>query len=152
MTQQPEQGTPIPSMQDLRKLNPQELLDKLAQANHALLEANRTWERRLGEEKLRAKQDLDRLRSANQQHMTDLEKQNMVLLRSLTRLQGDLDKLQEENVTLRVKLSNGNGHKDEPSRPLGVAEPVQLGGTVAIAVPTPQLSGDAIPQQQPKTQ
>jgi hypothetical protein len=150
MTQQPE-GTPIPSVQDLKKLTQQELLDRLGQANYAIQEANRNAERRVNDEKIRSRQDLERLRAANSQHIKDLENQNQVLLRSLSRLQGDLDKLQEEVVTLRVRLSNGNGYRSEEARASAVPE-IQLGTSVPIASPTPQLSGDAIPQQQTKTQ
>lgn len=152
MTQQPE-GTPIPSVQDLKKLTPPELLDRLGQANYAIQEANRNAERRVNDEKIRSRQDLERLRAANSQHIKDLENQNQVLLRSLSRLQGDLDKMQEEVVTLRVRLSNGNGsYRPEEARASAVAEPIQLGTSVPIATPTPQLSGESVPQQQAKAQ
>lgn len=151
MTQQ-DSGTPIPSNQDLKKLSQAELLERLAQANYAIQEANRNAERRVNDEKIRSKQEMDRLRTATAQHTKDLENQNQVLLRSLSRLQADLDKLQEEAVTLRVRLSNGNGYRSDEGRPSAVAEPIQLGSSVPIAAPTPQLSGDAIPQQQIKPQ
>lgn len=140
---QGEAGVPIPSAQDLKKLSQQELLEKLAQANFSIQEANRIAERRVAEEKARSKQEMDRLRAATSQHTRDLENQNRVLLQSLSRLQSDLDKYQEEVVTLRVRL--GNGYKsDEQSRP-GMSEPVTPGSTVQIAHPSPTLSGDAIP-------
>ena len=149
MTQQPDSGIPIPSVQDLKKLSNQELLDRLAQANYAIQEAHRNAERRVNEEKQRSRQEIDRLRAATSQHTKELENSNQVLLRSLSRLQADLDKLQEENVTLRVRM-NGNGYKPEESRPAGVPE-VHLGTNVPIAPGAMQLSGDAIPQQ-PKQQ
>ena len=149
MTQQPDSGVPIPSVQDLKKLSNQELLDRLAQANYAIQEANRNAERRVNEEKQRSRQEIDRLRAATSQHTKELENSNQVLLRSLSRLQADLDKLQEENVTLRVRM-NGN-YKPEENRASGVPE-VHLGTNVPIAPGTMQLSGDAIPQQPPKQQ
>src|SRR4029077_21204227 len=145
---QPDSGTPIPSVQDLKKLSNQELLDRLAQANYSIQEANRNADRRVNEEKLRSKQEIDRLRAATAQHTKDVENSNQVLLRSLSRLQADLDKLQEENVTLRVRM-NGNAYRQEDTRPPSVSE-VHLGSSVPIAPATPQLSGDAIPQQPPK--
>lgn len=149
MTQQPDSGIPIPSVQDLKKLSNQELLDRLAQANYAIQEANRNAERRVNEEKQRSKQDIDRLRASTAQHNKDLENSNQVLLRSLSRLQADLDKLQEENVTLRVRMNGG--YRTEESRPSGVPE-VHLGTNVPIAPSQMQLSGDAVPQQPPKQQ
>jgi len=154
MTQQPDSGTPIPSVQDLKKLSNQELLDRLAQANYSIQEANRNSDRRVNEEKMRSKQEIDRLRAATAQHTKDLENSNQVLLRSLSRLQADLDKLQEENVTLRVRLGNGNGngYRGDEGRSAPISEPVHLGSNVPIAPAAPQHSGDAIPQQPPKQQ
>lgn len=145
MTQQ-DSGTPIPSMQDLKKLSQQELLDRLLQANFAIQEARKEAERRVAEERRRAAGDLDKLRVSTAQHNRELESDNKSLQRSLTRLQADFDKLQEETMMLRVKLSmHGNG-RGEDSRPVTVAEPMQPGGvSIPITVPTPQLTGDAIP-------
>ncbi|HXX92247.1 MAG TPA: hypothetical protein VEN81_01355 [Planctomycetota bacterium] len=144
MTQ--ESGIPLPSMQDLKKLSQQELLDRLVQASYAIQEARKDAERRVAEEKRRGNEALDKLRVSTAQHNRELESDNKSLQRSLTRLQGDFDKLQEETMMLRVKLSmHGNGKGDE-SRPVTVAEPMQPGGvSIPIQVPTPQLTGDAIP-------
>jgi hypothetical protein len=141
-------------MQDLKKLTQPELLDRLGQANYAIQEANRNAERRINEEKIKSRQQLEQLRAATSQHTRDVESENSMLRRMLTRIQGDLDKLQEEVVILRVRLSNGNGsyRQEEGTRASAISEPIQLGSTVPIASPTPQLSGDAIPQQQPKPQ
>jgi len=152
MTQQPDSGAPVPSMQDFKKLSQQELLDRLVQANHSILEANRTAERRVNEEKRRGVENLDNLRRSTAQHIKELESDKQSLLRSLTRLQAEYDKLQEETMMLRVKLSmHGNGNREEP-RPVTMAEPVQpMGVSIPVAMPAPELTGSAIPSA-PKPQ
>jgi hypothetical protein len=99
----------------------------------------------VAEEKRRGAESLDKLRISTSQHNRELESDNKSLQRSLTRLQGDFDKLQEETMMLRIKLSmHGNGKED--NRGVTVAEPMQPGGvSIPITVPTPQLTGDAIP-------
>lgn len=153
----PVEGVPIPSMGDLKKLPPEQLVEKIVQANRAL-------QRRDGEWSLKLQQECNRLRTATAQHVKELEETNSTLLRSLTRLQMENDKLKSQITTLEVKLEaacmNGNGQRrfEEPSpipvlpmspRTLAQApdlSPVPGPTPLAFAPSVPILTGETIPE------
>lgn len=100
-----ENGTPI---QDPKKLDAKELLDRLQKATTELIETKRNYERTIAQEKEKAKLELDRLRGTTANHIRDVESENKALLRSLSRLQIEADGLRNELVTMKAKLeSNG---------------------------------------------
>lgn len=144
----PAEGIPIPQTADPKKLDPKVLVEQIH-------EERRTAERRVAEERQRGRMELDRLRGATSQHIRDLEDQNKALLRSLSRLQLENDRLNEELVTLRVKLEN-NGVREEPQaappqpvRPASIVpmpDPIRLGPTLSIVPPAaPTLGGEPVP-------
>lgn len=94
-----EQGVPIP---DPRKLSQEELIALLQKATSDLQELRRATERRLHEADVKARTDLDRLRAATSGHAKDLEAQNSALLKSLARLQMEVDALRSEVAVLRA--------------------------------------------------
>jgi hypothetical protein len=101
----PDEGVPIP---DPKQLSSKELLEKLAYANRELQEERKKVDRRIYEEQAKSRMDLERLRGTTANHTRDLENQNSALLKSLSRLQIEVEKLQVENMTLKIKL-DGNG-------------------------------------------
>lgn len=151
----PAEGVPIPTMGDLKKLPPEQLVERIVQANRALQRKDAEWSQRL-------RQDMHQLRTATAQHVKELEEQNSTLLRSLTRLQMDNDKLKSQVTTLEVKLEaamNGHGqHRFEETtpiphlpmspRPLAQAPDITPtpGPTPLAIAGAPLLMGESIPE------
>lgn len=154
---QPAEGIPIPQRVDLSKMDPKALFDQLQ-------EERRSFERRLHEANSRAKMDLDRLRASTAQHTNDLEAENKTLMKSLTRLQQENDRLNQELTILRVRLEHNGQREAEAPAPFQVGappapavavptrlaapqDPVQLGTIPIAAVQSgPSLDGAPIPQ------
>lgn len=127
---QPDEGFPIP---DPKQLSTKELLEKLAHANRELQEERKKADRRIYEEQAKSRMDLERLRGTTANHTRDLENQNSALLKSLSRLQMEVEKLQVENMTLRIKL-DGNGRVPTEQAPwVGVGDNPHTG--MAISAP-----------------
>lgn len=151
-----QDGFTFQSANDLKKLAPEKLIDMLVQAG-------RTAERRLLEEKQRSRADLERLRNTNSQHIRDLEEQNGTLLKMLTRVQGENDKLKSDVVTLQVRLEGAVAaaaaaaaagarlEEAPPVQKIAVAEAVApAAGPAPAPIPIatnngPSLSGEPIP-------
>lgn len=153
----PQEGVPIQSMGDLKKLPVETLIEKLVQANRALQEEKRLSLRKDVEARATIKVECDRLRSATSQHVRDLEEQNSTLLKSLTRLQMENDRHRQEITTLQVKLEAALADReDTPPRTPHVAralaaapDPMHAGAPLSMPPSSPALSGDPIPPKPP---
>lgn len=155
----PQDGVPIQSMADLKSMPVETLIEKLMQANRSLQEEKRQSSRKDGEMRAFVKQECDRLRSVTSQHTRDLEEQNTTLLKSLTRLQNENDKLKQENTTLQVKLEAALS-RYEATTPeaaaatrtlLPMSEPMHAGAPLSMPSPAPSLSGDPVPSKPPSS-
>jgi septal ring factor EnvC (AmiA/AmiB activator) len=156
----PQDGVPIQSMGDLKKLPVETLIEKLMQANRALQEEKRQSARKESETRNFIKIECDRLRNATSQHLRDLEDQNSTLLKSLTRLQIENDKCRHEITTLQVKLEAAL--TDRPEAPQETAhagralaptpDGMHAGAPLAMPPASPALTGDPIPPKLPAPQ
>lgn len=153
----PQEGVAIQSMNDLKKLPVEVLIEKLMQANRALQEEKRQSARKDTEARAMIKLECDRLRSATSQHVRELEEQNTTLLKSLTRVQIENDKCKHEITTLQVKLEAALEYRmaitpeaAHAGRALApVAEAMHPGTSLAMPPASPALSGDPIPPKPP---
>jgi hypothetical protein len=91
-----------------QKLNPEELLAQLQQAQRDIQEERRQAERRVAEEHGRGEHDKSRIREHFESRIRGLEAESSALLRMLGRLQEENDRLCEEVVVFRAR-SLGNG-------------------------------------------
>lgn len=98
----PSAGIPI---EDPKQLSAPDLLERLQAATVKIQELQRSGERRVAEEKDRAKMDLERLRGTTAAHVRDVEAQNVALVKSITRIQNTLDAMERELIELRAKAS-----------------------------------------------
>jgi chromosome segregation ATPase len=96
-----QEGIPI---QDPKKLEQKELLDRLQKSTAELGDVRRAAERRVLEVEAKSRADLDRLRSVTADHAKGLREENAALVKSLVRLQADVDALREENAILKGRL------------------------------------------------
>lgn len=108
----PVGGNPVP---DVKHLEQKELLERLAQANRDRQEDQKKFERQFQVQKTQAAVDIERLRATTAPHTRDLEAQVSALLKSLARLQADVERLERENLTLRVR-GNGYAEPEAPSK------------------------------------
>lgn len=151
----PAEGVPLPSMADLKKLPSEALIEQIRQANQALQQEKQASFRKDREWEARLKLECDRLRTATAQHNRELEEQNSTLLKSLTRLQGDLDKAKQEITTLQVRIEifqsqNGREEHTPAARALAHApEPQHLGTTQLAPSSAPALMGAELPPKPP---
>lgn len=110
-------GSALP---DLKHLEQKDLLERLAQATRELKDERLKFDRQLQVAQTQAKVDIERLRATTAVHVRELEAQVSALLKSLSRLQADVERLERENLTLRVMA--GNGHAELPVKaPAGQA-------------------------------
>jgi len=141
------QGAPAPSMApeipDLKKLDLQMLMQDNAAARREVYEARRETQKRVDEERDRARYEIDRVRAdaAARQKRSDLE--NDALIVALGRLREENDALRQENILLKV-ARNGHASADarEPeTRPSSIPMPMAVGpigsGPTVPLVPVP---------------
>jgi uncharacterized protein (DUF3084 family) len=103
-------GSAIP---DFKQLDHKDLLERLATANRERQDEHQKFNRTLTQVQTQARVDLERLRATTAVHTKDLEAQVSALLKSLSRLQADVERLERENLTLQVTSRNGHA---EPLR------------------------------------
>ena len=106
-------GSPVP---DIRHLDQKDLLERLAQANRDRQDDRQRFEKQLQTLNTQRAVDIERLRATTAGHTRDLESQNSALLKSLARLQADVERLERENLTLRVTSGSGAGTPPQPGR------------------------------------
>lgn len=155
-----KQGVAIQSIGELKKLPPETLIDMLQESNRALQEEKRQGARREQDANSRVKMECDQLRKATATHTRELEEQNNTLLKSLTRLQAENDKLRQDIAKLEVKIelsSNGNNRGADTGaggthRPLVATEAIaHPGDRLSVSEPSTRLSGEALPPKLPAT-
>jgi predicted nuclease with TOPRIM domain len=142
----PGTAPPVP---DIKHIEQKELLDRLAQMNRERQEEHQKFNRKLQELQTQAKVDLERLRATTAGHTRDLESQVSALSKCVARLQAEIDRLERENLTLRVQAASGSQvpqtsfpEEKKPGIPLvnsvpGHSAPPPTGvGTVASGHPT----------------
>ena len=122
---------PVP---DPKKLEHKELLERLAQMGRERQEEHQKFNRELTRLQTQAKVDIERLRATTANHTKDLENQVQALTRSLARLQGEVDRLERDNLTLRVMA--GQSQVPLPSQP-PVPVPGNGGISMVTAAPRP---------------
>lgn len=116
--QDPANAHPQPPQMEvpsLRVPDVQLLVQDLAQSRRDLFEERRHSSNRLAEERERSRWEAERLRSEFGSQVKNLELENEVLVRAAGRLQGENDRLREENAMLR--LTKVNGHVEEKPAP-----------------------------------
>lgn len=101
MSDMPSDGIPI---EDPKKLEQKELLERLKKAMSDMESQRRESERRFHDLEGKCKADLDRLRASTAEHARALKSENEALVKSLARLQWDADALKEENAVLNGRL------------------------------------------------
>jgi len=114
---------------DPKKLEHKELLERLAQMGRERQEEHQKFNREIQRLQTQAKVDLERLRATTANHVTDLEKQVQALTRGLARLQGEVDRLERENLTLRVMAA-------QTQVPVSPPPPVPVPGNGGISMVT----------------
>lgn len=163
----PAEGVALPSIADLKKLPVEALIQKIADANRALMVEKQQSTRKDAEAAARLKLECDRLRAATSQHNRELEEQNTMLLKMLTKSQQENDKLKTEVTALQVRLdvlqagraaaqdAPGSVRALPPSQELPalpLAAAPELGTTPLAIAPGPKLEGIALPPRPPSSQ
>lgn len=118
--QDPATAHPQPPQMEvpsLRVPDVQLLVQDLAQSRRDIFEERRNSSNRIAEERERSRWEAERLRSEFGSQIKGLEHENEALVRAVGRIQGENDRLREENAVLR--LTKTNGHVEEkPAAPV----------------------------------
>lgn len=132
------EGVAIPQPEPLKD-DPQALKVEIMRLTRQIQTERQATAQTLGAERAKSKAEMDKLRQATSQHGRDLENQNSALLQSLGRMKAENDELQRKVMMLEVQSAQST-----QTLPRVQAEPTS---TVAVALATPALSGEAIPQK-----
>lgn len=132
------EGVPVPQQPEPLKDDPQVLKVEIMRLTRQIQAERQAAAQMLAGERVKSKAEMDKLRQATSQHGRDLENQNSALLQSLGRMKAENDELQRKVMMLEVQGAQ--------TLPRVQAEPTS---TVAVALATPALSGEAIPQKNP---
>lgn len=136
-------GQAAPEIPDLKKIDLQMLIQDNAAARRELYEARRETQKRVDEERDRARWETERIRAeaAAKQKKSDLE--NDALIVALGRLREENDALRQENLLLKVVGRNGHAAeaKEPELRPSAIPMPMAVGpvgsGPTVPMVPLP---------------
>ncbi len=123
-------GLGAPEIPDIKKPDIQLLMQDNAQARRELFEERRHTQKRVEEERERARYDVDRVRTDLTAKLKSAERENDALITALGRLREENDQLREEIAVL--KISKSNGHVPVPA----AAEPRELLETRS-SIPSP---------------
>lgn len=108
---------PAMEVPTLRAPDIQLIFQDLAQSRRDLFEERKNSANRIAEERDRSRWEGDRLRAEFSAQIKSIEHENEALMRAVGRLQGENDRLREENAMLR--LTKTNGHVEErPAAPV----------------------------------
>lgn len=110
----PEAALHIPN---LKVPDIQVLLQDLAQSRRDLFEERRNSGNKIAEERERSRWEQDRLRSDFHSRIKNLETENEAIVRAMGRLQGENDRLREENAVLKHVKANGHEEKTPVIQP-----------------------------------
>lgn len=154
--QDPATAHPSPPQMEvpsLRVPDVQLLVQDLAQSRRDLFEERRNSGNRIAEERERSRWEGERLRAEFGTQLKSLESENEALVRAIGRMQGENDRLREENAILRLTKTNGQIEAMHPTPPLPPLEPQQpkwqrssmpQGGNkveVALVMPSSPMGG-----------
>lgn len=131
------EGVPVPQQPEPLKDDPQALKSEIMRLTRQIQSERQASAQTLAAERAKSKAEMDKLRQATGQHGRDLENQNSALLQSLGRMKAENDLLQKQIMMLEIQGT-------QTQVPRVQAEPTS---TVQIALATPSLSGEAIPQK-----
>lgn len=101
----------------LRVPDVQLMVQDLAQSRRDLFEERRNSANRIAEERERSRWEAERLRAEFGAQIKGLENENEALVRAVGRIQGENDRLREENAILRLTKTNGHV-EDKPAAPV----------------------------------
>lgn len=131
-----------PEIPDLKKMDLQMLMQDNAAARREASEARREIQKRVDEERDRARYEINRVRAELDDKLKKAERENDALIDALGRLRQENSALREENLILKI---GRNGHSAEPSvqemRPSAIPMPMAVGpvgsGPTVPMVPFP---------------
>lgn len=113
---------PAMEVPTLRAPDIQLIFQDLAQSRRDLFEERKNSANRIAEERDRSRWEGERLRAEFGAQIKSVENENEALMRAVGRLQGENDRLREENAMLR--LTKTNGHVEE--RPAAAPAPEKV--------------------------
>lgn len=129
------EGLPVPQQPEPLKDDPQVLKSEIMRLARQIQSERQAAAQTLSGERSKAKADMDKLRQATGQHGRDLENQNSALLQSLGRMKAENDELQKRIMMLEIQGQSPHRVQAEPT------------STVAVALVSPMLGGESIPQK-----
>lgn len=135
--QDPATAHPTPPAMEvptLRAPDIQLIFQDLAQSRRDLFEERKNSANRIAEERDRSRWEGERLRAEFSAQIKSVEHENEALMRAVGRLQGENDRLREENAMLR--LTKTNGHVEE--RPAAVPAPDKVQDVSSLSRGTPK--------------
>jgi len=143
------QGGPspiAPEIPDLKKMDLQMLMQDNAAARREASEARREIQKRVDEERDRARYEINRVRADLDDKLKKAERENDALIDALGRLRQENSALREENLILKIDRSNGYSAAPEPKetdmRPSAIPMPMAVGpvgsGPTVPMVPIPR--------------
>jgi septal ring factor EnvC (AmiA/AmiB activator) len=137
---------------EIRKPDLQMLLQDLAQWQRTVFDERRQSQRALADERERSRWEQERIRTEFGDRLRDFERQNDVLIRSLSRLQGDNERLREQVAVLRAARTNGHPpparERESQTPPAGytgvpgaMMAPAKMEPLIVVMPPAPPLGG-----------
>lgn len=135
--QDPATAHPTPPAMEvptLRAPDIQLIFQDLAQSRRDLFEERKNSANRIAEERDRSRWEGERLRAEFGVQLKSIEHENEALMRAVGRLQGENDRLREENAMLR--LTKLNGHVEE--KPATAPAPDKVQDVSALSRGTPK--------------
>jgi len=137
-------GPPMaPEIPDLKKMDLQMLMQDNAAARREANEARREIQKRVDEERDRARYEIERVRADLDKRLKSAERENDALITALGRLREENDALKQENLMLKI---GRNGHlasepREVEARPSAIPMPMAVGpvgsGPTVPMVPFP---------------
>lgn len=117
---------PAPAIPSLRTPDIQLLMQDYAQARRELSEEKRSSDKRVAEERERSRWETQRLRTELEAQIKGLERENEALVRTVGRIQGENDRLREENAIFRFTKTNGHtaAVEEKPEKPQGKTDSI----------------------------
>lgn len=150
-TPSPEAGR-APEIPDIKKPDIQMLLQDNAQLRRDHYEEVRRGDRRVAEERERARWEGDRIRADFQTRLSQAERENDALITALGRLREENDRLREENCVLKLPRANGHQEKEPERAPEPAAAapvPTMKRSQVSIIPSASPLFAKPIPLMEP---
>lgn len=126
---------------DIRKPDYQLLMQDLAQSRREVFEERREKDRRVNEERDRARLDQEQIRKEFNEKLRDADRENNALITALGRLRGENDGLREQIAVLKVGMSRSQ-------EPVAAPETARAQGPTAIPHTSP-FKKTVVPASEP---